>query len=974
MAALTMPGRLLAASTAFVQPTTFAPLTMAGMTDTNKPITMREYEHKTSRTRSYLTALPVFAIIGVRIYVRSAEEIKTMSACVVRARSTKEIREASIHGGREPKDANYATPMDGRMGTVKATEVCQTCGMTGHDCPGHGGHMVLEEPFVNRMFFRVVLWVLRAFCRGCGRLLITAEGMKRQGAMAFSGYNRIQFLGTICEGQSCPHRERPTTLGLDGKPIKVKPCMKNPKVEIGKTNDEQTIQQFAEDTVHGTISSELKIVDYLIFVNGLDPKDLILAGFENESHPRDLVMSNVCVIPIAARPEIYVDGERKLDHLTTAYTIAARRNGDIKALGSTAGAEQADRRKNIRDVWYMISHLQDNYDQKNIVGSGAEAKLVSIVNRLGSHDGVVRNSAMGKRVDYSMRTVLGPGHGAPFGTVLMPRRSQRVLTIQEQLTKYNLAQGIADYREGRVVYLIPRYGRSQGGRIKVLPETRQNYTPVVGDIIMRFARPKEQIIFNRQPTLYKWAFVAYDGEFHEQENIGGHSSSTTPHNLDHDGDEGTIHRPQTLSAKVEMALIMHTTKNLMNEQANRPIVGLVYDAASAVYMMCNDEEGVPEEKKKYRLDDDEWAEATAILQDRSGLTAAGPDATRGHLRRGWASLSDRLAKHKVHPRSGRALFSTLLPADFYYNGGSVKIRDGVLVSGELTKKQVGPASGSIVQHIYKSYSPERVVQFLTDGQRIADWYLKIMGLSIGYDDCVPSNVGEIHTIIDNELASARIKIEGMGPDLPSMTELEKDHREKQVQQILNATTKIGYDISLKALDRYNPLNIMSKSGAKGNDANISQISGIVGQQFIKGVRPARTLTQGTRCLAYFAPNSTAIEANGFVGRNFITGLGPADYFFHISASRIGTIDTAVNTSDTGALHHRLAKVFEDIKVTHDGSVRNASGIVTQFMLSDGFNGGEGIVTTSRRLGTTISFLDLKSVVGKLNHERGFDYI
>jgi DNA-directed RNA polymerase beta' subunit len=120
-------------------------------------------------------------------------------------------------------------------------------------------------------------------------------------------------------------------------------------------------------------------------------------------------------------------------------------------------------------------------------------------------------------------------------------------------------------------------------------------------------------------------------------------------------------------------------------------------------------------------------------------------------------------------------------------------------------------------------------------------------------------------------------------------------------------------------------------------------------------------------LPYFPPNSEEIEARGFVKNSFLTGLEPSEMYFVSEVARIGIMNTAITTAVTGYMHKRMVKVMEDVKVTYDGSVRNANNTIYQFYYGDGYDAGETL-NTKLNNESVVNFIDLKSTFSKINHE------
>ena len=181
---------------------------------------------------------------------------------------------------------------------------------------------------------------------------------------------------------------------------------------------------------------------------------------------------------------------------------------------------------------------------------------------------------------------------------------------------------------------------------------------------------------------------------------------------------------------------------------------------------------------------------------------------------------------------------------------------------------------------------------------------------------------------------------------------------------------MGKNIGDVSLSFNNPLNSMFRSGAKGTQANIAQIVGILGQQFIKGKRPEKMMSQKTRCLPYFEETNDSIESRGFIVSSYLTGLSPTEEIFHLASARVGLTDTAISTATTGSMDHRAKKVLEDAKIDYRNAVTNASGVIFQY--SYPFNPACLIRTDLIGIGNVFSPIDFKNVINKLNFEADYD--
>ena len=398
---------------------------------------------------------------------------------------------------------------------------------------------------------------------------------------------------------------------------------------------------------------------------------------------------------------------------------------------------------------------------------------------------------------------------------------------------------------------------------------------------------------------------------------------------------------------------MAATCNLMNAQNNKNSAAVVFDALTGNYVLTQPDTFV---------DPDTYYDIISFLENTDNLISL--DQNTGEL----VTLEEKLEKYNVPAFSGKALFSSILPPDFYYRKGDVYIRDGVLINGVIDKTHIGSAHRSIIQIMYKQYGRDRTVDFLTDIYNIGGKFLNTHGFSVGMDDCFLTGKDSQKTI-EREIQKAKILAKSMGRKL--LDPLEEERRENQIMAYLNTGKGMGVKISRENLKPDNALNVMAKSGAKGSTHNIAQITGILGQQFLKGQRMPEVISGGNRSLPYFPEDSIDPAARGFVTNSFLTGLTPAEYFFAACGGREGLCNTAISTADTGKIHREMVKALEDIKVYDDGSVRNAYGVIFEFAYGeDGFDAGE-LIQVSTNSGGFSSFIDMKSVVGNINSKYGY---
>lgn len=524
-----------------------------------------------------------------------------------------------------------------------------------------------------------------------------------------------------------------------------------------------------------------------------------------------------------------------------------------------------------------------------------------------------------------------------------------MLTKPEKVTSFNIHNLTALLEAGKITHITPiRTG------LRKFYDPRFKYRLQIGDKVERWLQNGDRVVVNRQPTLHRQSMMSYEVVLGYQLTIGLHLSYTSPMNCDFDGDENNGWSPQDFEVEAEAELILNVKENIMSSEQNRPIMGLVMNSISGAYLLT---------EAKTRIDDDLFAELLGLITNQNVLR----------------TLYARLTKYGVHPRSGQAIFSSLLPEDFYYNNKGVLIMEGILVSGRLKKSHVGASHRSIIQELYKKYGSQRTADFFTDAPWVINKWLIERGFSVGLLDMVNLGIDEKtheeydknQRVLDKELAKIYVQLEALGGKLEDP--IEEAFRQRQINNLVNVAQGIGLSLAKEVLSGDNSVGVMTDQGAgtKGGIANIGQMFGAVGQQYYHGERLKATLTKGKRLLPTYDEDDNNPEANAFIPVSFFTGLSPEGLFFLQAGGREGLLDTALKTAETGAMQHRMIKAFENIIIGYDGSIRNTIGTMFAPMYNSGYDIGEMIAVETAGKADLSSFIDIKSVVAELNVKRGW---
>ena len=356
-----------------------------------------------------------------------------------------------------------------------------------------------------------------------------------------------------------------------------------------------------------------------------------------------------------------------------------------------------------------------------------------------------------------------------------------------------------------------------------------------------------------------------------------------------------MHVPQSIAAETELAQLAAVTRLIVSPRLNAPIIQMVQDTLTGAYRISNPSVKIHEMAAMNML--------SRIRRPLSALTGL---------------------------KTGTDVISAAFPLMTFNE--KVKLENGRLTKGLLNKGAFNTPSEGVLHVIFNDFGPERCGQFINEIQSIVTKFNLHTGFSTGASDLISNR--ETVKFVDETLAKGRKEVQEVLTDVHAGRFVNISGRTNGAeleQQIMNKLRKISADITSKVsetLPASNRLLQMVKSGAKGDNLNITQMVALLGQQNVDGKRVQNTLPD--RTLPHFEKFDDSAEARGFVESSFVKGLRPAEYFFHAMAGREGLIDTAVKTSDTGYIQRRMMKTMEDFHVEYDGTVRNNAGIVIQY--------------------------------------------
>ena len=827
---------------------------------------------------------------------------------------------------------------DPRMGSIVPTSPCDYCSL--YDCPGHYGIIEFGNAgrIYNPAFIREIVAVLTCVCNSCGKLLISQNIYMEKGFNKMRFGKRLAALEDYCKTlTACTNNNKNEF--LPGGPIA--PCSRNPLYETKDLKENGKIMYRSYDVYSDKKSAKASPIepmgldDVAKILDKISVEDAKKLGYTPPSHPRNLIMQAILVPPINARVPTPDNGMMVYDQITKEYSTIIKKVLAINAVKDQTGRESA-----VHSLYTEVKELIFRTEGKKL----GPMEFESIIQRIQGKSAILRKCIMGKRNDFCGRTVAGPDPTLKFGEIRLPAAWRDQLFAKERVTDFNRAYIIELMKQGEVKRVVS----ARTNMTSAYQESDQEKIRV-GDWVYRRMRAGDRTACNRQPTLHRQSMMAYKIVLGEQLSIGFHMSYTSPLNLDFDGDETNIWFPQDFEVIAEAEYIMNVRQNIMSSEQNRPIMGMVMNSVTGAYLLTDD--GV-------LVDDKLILYLQEMLHNRDSLP----------------TLGERLERYGIHPRSGKAVFSMLLPPDFYYNHSGVLIMEGVLVQSRIRKSHIGASQRSIIQELWKKYGMERTCDFFTDAPWVIGKWLLERGLSVGISSVVnyvvdPTTGQEIDKnkkILDQELSKIYVQIDALGP-VPE-DPLEKEYHEQRTSNLVDIAEGIGLRLAREALDKNNPIGVQTDQGAgtKGSTANIGKIMGSVGQQHFRGSRLMPNITGNSRRLPNFDPYDTNPIAWGFIPESYYTGMTPVGLWSSHEAGREGILDTALGTADSGTIQHRMIKAFENVIVARDGSTRNIKDTLFSPCYNSGYDIGQMI-----KLGDGVHFIDLKREMEALNISRGW---
>ena len=840
----------------------------------------------------------VSKIVGIQFSILSPEEIRKGAVTEITSRDT--------YIGNKPVLGGLFCPY---MGVSEPGMLCPTDGLDYMNTPGYFGRIELAMPVFYYQHLNTIHKILRCVCLKCSRLLIHKEEHKQ--ALKMSPDERWSYVfGVASKVKRCGDENQEGCGCLMPKKIR-------------KDNLATLIAEWESDGIKGMSEEDAKKMNMqltpdivLKIFRRISDDDVSFMGFSPIfSRPDWMICQVLAVPPPAVRPSIKMDGQqRSEDDLTHIIVNIVKANKTLQE--KMRDGAQAN-------VWHMVlqyycATLVDN----NIPGAAPVAqrsgrKLKSIKERLNGKGGRVRGNLMGKRVDFSARSVITPDPNLSIRELGVPLKIAKNITKPVVVNDMNRRFLMRLVRNGPEEYPGAKILERKGGEnISLRYADRENIVLYNGDIVHRHMMDGDGVLFNRQPTLHRMSMMCHIARIMRQgDTFRMNVGDTKPYNADFDGDEMNMHMPQDEEAEAELKNLAAVPYQIISPAKNQSIIGIFQDSLLGSYRFTR-----PNVSFAPR-------EAMNLLMAYNGVNEG---LFAGH--------SERITSFQI--------LSQIMPAftmkyktkgfgendDFATSPGVLEIVDGKYLRGQLDKDVLGGGSNGLITRTCNDFGNMAASDFIDNLQNIVTEYMKGSAYSVGISDLIADR--STNEQITQSITSKKKEVKNLidqtylGIFENATGNTNEDEFEFQVTNILNKATNDSGKIGLKSLSKDNRFVTMVKAGSKGSDLNISQMIACLGQQLIDGKRIPYGFEN--RTLPHFTKYDDSPGARGFVENSFISGLTPEELFFHAMGGRVGLIDTAVKTSSTGYIQRRLIKGMEDLKIEYDMTVRNNKGRVIQF--------------------------------------------
>jgi len=634
---------------------------------------------------------------------------------------------------------------------------------------------------------------------------------------------------------------------------------------------------------------------------------VVEAFVKSGNKPEWMILDVIPVIPPELRPLVPLDGGRfATSDLNDLYRRVINRNNRLKKLMELHAPDVIVRNEK-RMLQEAVDALFDNGRRGRILRGANNRPLKSLSDTLKGKQGRFRQNLLGKRVDYSGRSVIVVGPELKLHQCGLPKKM--ALELFKPFIYNRLEQG------------------GHCTTVKAAKEMVERQDSVVWDILEEVIKD-HPVLLNRAPTLHRLGIQAFEPVLVEGKAIKIHPLVCTAFNADFDGDQMAVHIPLSPEAQIEASVLMLSTQNLLSPASGQPVAVPTQDMVLGVYYLTRPKPAAKGEGRTFGSIDEvlmAWDSGEVETQSAIRLRYSGPliDMTTAYDEQAIVHAEVVDAKnHMLNTTVGRVILYDNMPKGMPF------------INALLKKKGLG----QLVSYTYLRYGPEMTVTMLDHIKELGFYYATKAGITISIDDLiVPPGKRDFVENAQNEV----VKVDQQYRD----GAITNGERYNKVIAIWSDVTEKISDMMFNEMERaekashgFNPILLMADSGARGSKQQIRQLAGMRGLM----AKPSGEIIE------------TPITAN------FREGLTVQQYFISTHGARKGLADTALKTADSGYLTRRLVDVAQDVIIS-EADCGTVDGIYVGSIVES----GEIIEPLRDRIVGRVSLEKIKDYEGKV---------
>ena len=608
--------------------------------------------------------------------------------------------------------------------------------------------------------------------------------------------------------------------------------------------------------------------------------DVLDAFLKSGNRPEWMILTVLPVIPPDLRPMIQLDGGRfATSDLNDLYRRVINRNNRLKKL-IDLGAPSIIIQNEKRMLQEAVDALFDNGRRSRAVTGAGNRSLKSLSSMLKGKQGRFRQNLLGKRVDYSGRSVIVVGPSLKMYECGIPKE------MALELFKPHVISGLV---EKEIV-----------SNIKAAKRMIENQDPRVWDVVEEKIK-EHPVLLNRAPTLHRLGIQAFEPKLIEGRAIRLHPLVCAAFNADFDGDQMAVHVPISTEAQTEARVLMLAANNILSPKDGSPIATPGQDMILGNYYITIEKANLEGEGRVFKSDNEAlmaYARKEITLHTRIAIPARG---FRHKL------FPDNYLNKYLVTTPGKILFNQVFPDTYQYINDSTEenitkitpkkyfLEPGSNIREEIAKMPLVAPFGKkvlskLIAEIYKRYQITETAIMLDKLKDLGFKHSALSGISIGIGDIITCDKKE------DIIKEATLVVEQINKQCTRGLITEAERYNKVVEVWNNAKNKVEAEIKeIIKNNKDNSISMMIDSGARGNVGNYNQMAGMRGLQL--------------------RPTGEAIEIP--ITSSFLEGESVTEFFLATHGARKGAVDTALKTAEAGYLTRRLVDVVQDIIVKEE---------------------------------------------------------